>query len=302
MTEAFRTRSMDRRVVSAKPRWMHGKAFQEAASGTIAFLIALAGSALFLFPLVWMLVSSVSSLGETYAYPPRWIPKRILLSNFPEAFKFIPYWRYMRNSAIVTVQATIGALVTSSLVAYGFARVPAPGSSVLFLLLLATMMLPMHVRLVPVYLLWRALKLTDTYVPLIAPAWMGGSPFFFFLLRQFYSSLPKALDDAARIDGCSYLAIWWRIVLPLSKPALATVAIFSFFGNWNSFLGPLIYLNDPDKYTVPLALPFFTQEQQVPELNLLMAATLVFVLPPLAVFFFAQKTFVQGIVMTGIKG
>jgi len=302
MRKALEAGPLAETAVFAKPRWVRRKTVQRALTRAVALLVALAGSVLYLIPLVWMVSASLSTNAEVLSYPTSWIPKRILLSNFPKAFEYIKYWMYVRNTVIITVAATMGALFSSSIVAYGFARLRARLKDVLFLVLLATMMLPIHVRLVPIYLIWRKLEMIDTYAPLIVPAWLGGGPFFIFLLRQFYATLPPALDDAAKIDGCSYLGTWWRIVLPLSKPALATVAIFSFFGHWNNFLGPLIYLNDPDKYTLALGLRFFQTDYGITEWNLMMAGTLVAVLPPLAIFFFAQKTFVQGIVMTGIKG
>ncbi len=195
----------------------------------------------------------------------------------------------------------VGTLLSSSIVAYGFARLRARGRDVLFMILLSTMMIPPQVTMIPVFALFKLLNWTDTFKPLIIPNFFGGA-FFIFLLRQFYMTIPIELDDAAKIDGCSYLGIFSRIILPLTKPALATVAIFSFMWSWNDFMDPLIYLNSRDKLTLTLALNRFTGMYGMTAWNLLMAASLVVALPCFVLFFFAQRYFIQGIVVTGLKG
>jgi len=195
----------------------------------------------------------------------------------------------------------VGTLLSSSIVAYGFARLRARGRDVLFMILLSTMMIPPQVTMIPVFALFKLLNWTDTFKPLIIPNFFGGA-FFIFLLRQFYMTIPIELDDAAKIDGCSYLSIFSRIILPLTKPALATVAIFSFMWSWNDFMDPLIYLNSRDKLTLTLALNRFTGMYGMTAWNLLMAASLVVALPCFVLFFFAQRYFIQGIVVTGLKG
>ena len=282
--------------------WRRRKSVQVALGKSVSLILILAGSVVLLIPLVWMLSASLKTEAEVFIYPPRWIPKKFLWTNYVRAMTTIKYPLYVRNTVIITVGAMIGEMFSASLVAYGFARLRARGKDFLFLVLLSTLMLPYQVTLVPTYLLFRTLGWLNTYLPLIVPGWLGGGAFFIFLLRQFYGSLPLELDDAAKIDGCSLFGIYWRIMLPLSKPALATVAIFSFFAHWSDFMGPLIYLTKPEMYTLSLGLQFYTSAFGNVEWNLVMAGTLVSILPPMLVFFLFQKTFVQGIALTGLKG
>lgn len=265
-------------------------------------LIVLAGAILMLTPLAWMLSTSFKDEGDVFLIPVRWIPQRIRWSNYPEALTFVPYWRYFRNSVEVTGLAVVGTVVSSSLVAFAFARLRGPGKNLLFIILLSTLMLPGEVTLVPIYLFFRKLGWLDTYLPLVVPSWFGGNAFYIFLLRQFFLTLPTELDDAAKIDGASLFHIYARIVMPLSKPALATVAIFAFFAHWNSFLLPLIYLNTSEKYTLPVGLRLYLSTLSNAHWNYLMAATLVAILPPLALFFVSQRFFIEGAVLSGVKG
>jgi ABC-type glycerol-3-phosphate transport system permease component len=230
-----------------------------------------------------------------------WIPHQVQLQNYVDATTVIPFWRYTLNSIYITLMVVIGAVASSSLVAFAFARLRARGRDVLFIILLSTLMLPGEVTLVSTYLIFKFLGWLDSYNPLIVPSYFG-SAFYIFLLRQFYLTLPLELDDAAKIDGCGYLGIYARIVLPLSKPALATVAIFSFFNSWNAFQAPLIYLNTLEKYTIPIGLNFFVDQRSGTHWNQMMAASLLAMIPCLVVFFFAQRTFIQGAVLTGLKG
>lgn len=264
--------------------------------------ILIAGAIAMMIPLAWMLSSSLKHEGEVFIIPVRWIPSEIKWSNYPEAIVFVPYTRYYLNSVQVTLLSVVGAVITASSVAYAFARLRAPGRDVLFLVVLATMMLPGEVTLVPTYLLFRAFGALDTYVPLVLPSWLGGSPFYIFLLRQFFLTLPLELDDAAKIDGASLFGIYSRIILPLSKPGLATVAIFAFFTHWNAFQTPLIYLTTMEKYTVPVGLRFYLSVMGNTRWNYLMAATLLAIIPPLIIFFTMQRQFVKGAVLTGLKG
>jgi len=260
------------------------------------------GAVIFLIPFAWMVRTSLMSMGEIFLLPIRWIPHEILFSNYPDAVHAVDFGLYFRNSVFVTAFGVVGSALTSSMVAYAFARLRAPGKDFLFIVLLATMMLPYVVTLVPVYLLFRSLHWLDTYAPLIVPQWLGGSAFYVFMLRQFFMGLPMELDDAAKIDGCGFFGIYWRLVLPLSKPALATVGIFSFYGNWNDLLGPLIYLNSMNKFTLPLGLEFFVSVRGTTYWNLLMAASVIVLIPCLVLFFAGQRYFVQGIALTGLKG
>jgi ABC-type glycerol-3-phosphate transport system permease component len=222
--------------------------------------------------------------------------------NYPDAWtKYTNFNIPLMNSLIVTLTNIAGNLLSCSLAAFGFARLRGPGKNFLFLLVLGTMMVPMWVTLIPQYVLFSKLGWTNTLLPLTIPAWFGW-PFFIFLLRQFFMTLPKELDDAARIDGASTWGIFWRILLPLTKPALATVAVFAFIGNWNNFIGPLIYLRDPEKQTLALALQRFQGTQGNVQYNYMMAVAVISLIPIIVLFFIAQRFFVQGIVMSGIKG
>lgn len=260
-------------------------------------------SVVLMIPFGWMISTALKPIAQVFEYPPTWIPKPFMFENFWIGWTHVPMTRYLLNTLHITIVAIVGVVGSSSLVAYGFARLRAPGREVLFLMLLSTLMLPQQVTLIPNFLLFTRLGWLNTYKPLLVPAFTA-APFFVFLLRQFYMSIPLELDEAARIDGCGRLGIFWRILLPLSKPAVATVAIFVFFNRWNSFLWPLIYLRSPEKYTLAVGLSFFHSQQSgaLTYWNWLMAATLLVAIPPLVVFFLAQRFFVQGIALTGIKG
>ncbi|MFN8490369.1 MAG: carbohydrate ABC transporter permease [Caldilineaceae bacterium] len=282
--------------------WWKRKSVQQSIRVWGSTLIVLAGAFLMLVPLLWMISTSLKRDADVFLIPIRWIPAPILWRNYPEALQFQPFWNYFGNSVYVTVLSVLGAVLTSSMVAFAFARLRAPGKDILFGILLATLMLPGEVTLVPVYLLFRNLGWLDTYKPLIVPSWFGGSAFYIFLLRQFFMTLPTELDDAAKIDGANLFSIYWRILLPLAKPGLASVAIFSFFSNWNNFQAPLIYLNTIEKYTIPVGLRLYLSTIQNAHWNYLMAATLVSIIPPLLIFFTSQRYFVEGAVLTGVKG
>lgn len=276
------------------------KSVQRAVRVTIAYLFLLVGSFCFLLPLLWMFSTSLKPDNEVFEYPPRFLPSSWDWENYYLGWSALPFNTYLRNTVIVTFSNVLGNLISCSLPAYGFARLRARGSSFLFMLVLATMMIPFQVTLIPNFILFKTLGWTDSLLPITVPAWFGW-PFSIFLLRQFFMGLPRELDDAARIDGCSYFRIYWNIILPLSKPALATIAIFGFIGNWNNFLGPLIYINKQDLYTLALGLNLF-RGQYVTYYNQLMAVSLLALAPILIVFFFTQRTFIQGIALTGIKG
>jgi multiple sugar transport system permease protein len=260
-------------------------------------------SIVLMIPFGWMFSTALKPIEQVFDFPPTWIPDPVMWENFWIGWTHVPMTRYLLNTLYITIVAIVGVVASSSLVAYGFARLRAPGKEILFLLLLSTMMLPQQVTLIPNFLFFKLLGWLNTYKPLLAPAFTG-IPFFIFLLRQFYMTIPLELDDAARIDGCGALGIFWRIMLPLAKPAVATVAIFVFFNRWNSFLWPLIYLRSPEKYTLAVGLSFFHSQQAgaLTHWNWLMAVTVLVAIPPLLVFFLAQRYFVQGIALTGIKG
>jgi len=262
----------------------------------------LAGSVLFLFPLVWMISTSLKPIDQTMTMPPQWIPHPVQWENYLAAVRYIPFFTYARNTILIAVLGTFGTVLSSSIVAYGFSRIEWKGRDTVFIVLLATMMVPFPVTMVPLYGVFRAVHWIGTFRPLWVPAWFGASAFNVFLLRQFFQTIPRDFSDAARIDGCSELGIYRRVIIPLSRPALAVVALFHFLYCWNDFLGPLIYLIDQDTFTLALGLQFFQSRQGGTPWNLLMAASTLVVSPIIILFFFTQRTFIQGITMTGLKG
>jgi multiple sugar transport system permease protein len=269
----------------------------------------------FILPFVWMLSTSLKTLDKTMEYPPRFIPDKVEMHDrtpIPENYwgvvthEKMDFPLYTRNTLVIAVLSVLGAVLSCSLVAYGFAKVPFPGRGVLFAIMLATMMVPFTVRMVPLFSILRwigdhtPVQMLGTLRPLWVPAFFG-SAFNIFLLRQFYLTIPDELSDAARIDGCSDFGIWWRIILPLSKPALAVVALFTYLWAWNDFLGPLIYMQDPSQYTLALGLQVFQSAHGGTEWHHLMAASVLVCLPVIVLFFLAQRTFIQGIATTGGK-
>ncbi|MEM7032455.1 MAG: carbohydrate ABC transporter permease [Chloroflexota bacterium] len=254
----------------------------------------------FMLPFAWMVSSSLKTDGEIFRLPVTLIPDQLQFSNYVEAVQAIDFFNYLGNSFEYALWGTVGAVVSNVFIAYGFARVRWPGRDIVFIVVISTMMLPFQVRMIPLYVFFAKLGWLNSLLPLIVPIFFGNA-FYIFMLRQFMITLPAELDDAARIDGCNELGIFWRIVLPLSKPAIITVAIFELLHTWNDFLGPLIYLRDPDSYTLAIGLQlYFTQYGA--EWALLMAAATMFTLPMVIVFFVAQRTFIEGIALTGIKG
>jgi len=274
---------------------------RSTAATVLKYLVLTFFALFFVVPAWWMITTSLKTIQEVFVYPPTLWPKQVIWSNYPDALKLIPFLLYLRNTLIITVPNLVGTLVASSLAAYGFSRVRWPGRNVVFVLVLSTMMLPYHVTMIPLYVLFiRGLDWGNTFWPLIVPG-LFGSAFDIFLLRQFFMTIPMELSDAARIDGCSHTGIFLRIILPLAKPALATVGIFSFLWAWNWFVGPLLYLNRERLWTLALGLQAYRSAHAV-GWNYMMAAATVFTVPIIVLFFFAQRTFIQGITMTGIKG
>lgn len=267
----------------------------------VVYLLLIGGSLLFVLPLLWMITTALKPLSEVYIFPPEFIPHTFLWQNFPVAWTARNFGRYFLNTSFITVWVLVGVLGSSTLCAFGFARLRFIGRDILFVCVLATMMLPGAVTLIPTYILFKLLAWLDSFKPLIIPAWFGGGAFNIFLLRQFFLTLPVELEDSARIDGASTFGTFWQIFLPLSKPALAVVAVFTFQNVWNDFLGPLIYLNSPNKFTLALGIYSFIGEYNTQE-NLMMAVALIMVIPVIVVFFLSQRQLVEGVVMTGIKG
>lgn len=275
---------------------------QEQLASLLVLLIALSGSTLVLLPFFWMLSTSLKQAGEVYLSPPIWFPNPPQWGNYIQAVTRVPFHLYAWNTSVIVALVTVGTLLSCSISAYGFARLSAPGKNFIFMLLLSTLMLPGAVTLVPTYLLFNALGWVNSYLPLTVPAFFGNA-FFIFLLRQFYLTIPRELEEAATIDGASVYQIWWHIMMPLSYPVLATVVVFTFVGTYNDFFTPLIYLSDESKRTIAVALSYFQGSPRIgPQMHLLMAAVTISILPPLILFVAAQRYFVRGIVMTGIKG
>jgi len=254
---------------------------------------------LFILPIFWMISSALKTSYAIFAFPPVWWPSQPRWENFAEALTAQPFARYAANTLLIALSTILGHLLSCTLVAYGFARLRAPGKGFFFVLLLSTLMLPYPVTMVPLYILFSKLGWINSFTPLILPAFFGNA-FYIFLLRQAFKQIPAELEDAARLDGANTMQMLWNVVLPLSKPALATVAIFTFQYAWNDFLGPLIFLHDQTRYTLTLGLAFFRGAYEV-NWAYLMAASLVVTLPVVLVFFFAQRVFIRGVAYAGSK-
>ncbi|AZU60433.1 carbohydrate ABC transporter permease [Neobacillus mesonae] len=267
---------------------------------TFIYVLLIFFSLLFLAPLFWMVTTSLKGPDELYQFPPKWIPSVFHFENFKNAWISQPFTQFLTNSVTVTILATLGQVISSSLVAYGFARFTFKGRDFLFIVLLATMMIPWEVTMIPLYMEFNWLGWINTLKPLIVPAWFGG-PFFIFLLRQFIMGIPKELDEAARIDGANAFQIFYKIYLPLMKPPLILVSVFSFLNCWNDYLGPLVFLNDQSKYTLTLGLAQFKGMFGV-NMEGIMAITFLVCLPPLVLFFVAQRYIMEDVSKSGVKG
>lgn len=252
-------------------------------------------------PLVYMVSTSLKPDGTEYQFPIRWIPERFAWENYETALNAIPTLTFLRNTLVIAGVSLVGELLTASLAAYGFARLRFPGRDGFFTLMLGTLMMPYFVTMIPLFVLYRTLGWVNTLYPFTVPAFLGGSPLYIFLLRQSYMALPAELDDAARIDGAGYFRTWWSVLLPLTRPALATVAIMSLMFHWNDFTGPLILLNSQDRFTLALGIRLF-RDQHRTYVNQTMAYSTMMTIPVVTVFFIFQKYFIQGISMTGITG
>lgn len=268
---------------------------------TIIYILLYGGVLLFAFPLFWMLSTSLKTIGEIHRIPMTWIPTHLQWSNYKQIFIDAPLGRFLWNSVWYSAVTVAAVVFSSSMAAFAFARLRARGSALLFGLVLSTMMIPSQITLIPQYLLFTKLHWTGTYLPLVIPAFTASS-FTIFLMRQFYLGITKELDEAVKIDGGSHFTMYFRILIPLSMPAFATAAILELISRWNDLFGPLIYLNDMTKYPISLGLANFTAAFGATPWNLLMAASLIAILPLLLIFFFAQKYFIQGIVVSGSKG
>lgn len=274
--------------------------YKRLAQRVAAHAILITFAALFAIPFYWLVSTSLKPTEQLFLIPPAWIPDPVTWENYPRATTFIPFFDYLRNTLYITLFNVVATLISCSLAAYGFARIKWPGRDFFFIVLVSTLMIPYPVTLIPTFLIFRDLGWVGTMHPLTWPAFAGNA-FYIFLLRQFYLTIPQELSSAAKIDGAGEFQIYRRIILPLSRPALAAVALFTFMANWNDFLGPLIYLNDKSQYTLALGLYGFLSRVRT-EWGMLMAASTIMIAPVIGLFFLTQRTFIQGITLTGIKG
>jgi multiple sugar transport system permease protein len=261
-------------------------------------MLALAGL-LFLLPFVWLVLTSLKTTEEIFKVPIDWWPDTFQWSNYALAVQRIPFVRYTLNTLFLCVLAVLGQAVSSPLVAYGLSRLQFRGRDTIFFIMMGSMMLPYQVTMIPVYVLFNKMNLVDSYWPIILQN-LFAIPFYVFLMRQFFLTIPYELTESAKIDGASEFRIYWQVILPLAKPALYSVALFAFLNEWKDFLGPLIYLNDPEKWTLSIGLRAFIGEIKV-DWGLLMAAATMFTVPIIVLYFFVQKKFIQGISLTGFK-
>ncbi len=266
----------------------------------LIYLILLSFAMIFLVPFFFLLMGSFKTTSELFRVPSQWLPDRFQFDNYVELFTTIPFFRYLKNTLIIVGFNITGAIISNSLIGYGFAKMRFPGRDKIFMIVLVTMILPYQVTLIPLYLMFTKMKWVGTFLPLIVPCFFGNA-FFIFLMRQFLVGIPKEILESARIDGASEFRIFWQLILPISKPALASVAIMAFVRNWNDFLGPLVFLGDDKLYTLSLAASMLKSKLD-PNWDMLLTLGVVMVLPVLILFFVLQKYFIQGISMSGIKG
>lgn len=290
---------------SSPPRLRIGVKRRTQVTHAIVHAILIVWSFMLLIPFFWTISTSIKQYKDIFVWPPIWIPIPPQWVNYRDALTTLPFGRFAINTAVIVFFGVLGTVLSSSLVAFGFARLRFPGRDTLFLVMLATMMLPGVVTLIPVFVLMSRLHWVNTPLPLIVPHYFGGGAFNIFLLRQYFAGIPLDMDDAGRIDGCSNFGLYWRIIVPQSLHGLAIVGIFTFMGMYHDFMGPLLYLKDLNQLTLAVGLNFFRglagQGGQT-YYHWLMAASTVIMIPPLLVFFLAQRYFIQGIVITGVKG
>jgi len=280
--------------------WRTRRRVRRIAQAALGYLLLTVVAAVFLVPFVRMATTSVMPVEQILEVPLTWVPRRYIWSNYPNSLIYFPFFLFLRNTMIICVFNVVATVLSCALVAYGFSRIRWPGRGALFGVLLATMMIPYHVTMIPTFLIYKWLHWLDTLKPLTIPA-LTGSAFYIFLLRQFFMTIPNDLSEMAEIDGAGDFRVFWNIILPLSKPALSAVAVFTFLGNWNDFLWPLLVLNSEDKYTLSLGLYRYIGRYTA-QWGLLMAACTMVTAPVIVLFMLAQRYFVQGITLTGIKG
>ncbi|TYP78931.1 carbohydrate ABC transporter permease [Paenibacillus methanolicus] len=274
---------------------------QSVMKKTVVYALLIAGSVFCLFPIYWMLRTSLITMGDLYQMPPKLLPNTFMWENFTTALEAYPFGRFFWNSTVITGSAIVGVLFSSSVCAYSFSRIEWPGRDKIFGFILTGLMIPFFVVMIPQFVFWKTLHLTDTFVPLIAPAWFGGGVFNIFLLRQFFLGIPRDLDEAAKVDGAGHFRIYWQIIIPIAKQAMIVVGLLTFLANWNDYLGPLAFITSEENYTLMQGLTLF-QGSYSAQWHLMMAATAVIVIPSLVIFLIAQRHFIEGIAMTGVKG
>lgn len=267
----------------------------------LLYLFLTIGTLVCLFPFYWMIRSSFMDIGQIFVMPPIMIPDPIVTTNYGEALEVMPYFKYLINTLIVVISNVCGSILAASICAFSFSRLRWPGRDKVFMIILTSLMMPGIVTMIPTFVMWSKLGLTNSLVPLSVPIWFGGSVYNVFLFRQFFLGIPRELDEAAYVDGASFFKVYRSIIMPLSKSVMVVVGIFSFLNSWNDFMGPLIYLNEESKYTLSLGLQLF-QGSYGAQWQLLMAASLLVLFPAMLVFFFGQKHILEGIATTGIKG
>jgi multiple sugar transport system permease protein len=293
--------STQQRPVQAITEWRQSRKRLTLIRLVLTYILLIVGGLVMLVPFFWLLSSSLKDPTKIYILPPQWIPDPVRWDNYYRAVTAIPFWHYIMNTLTITLSAVVGTVISSSMAGFAFARLRWPGRDLFFMMVLSTLMLPAVVTMIPTYVLYKYLNWLDTFLPLIVPYWFGGGAFNIFLMRQFMLTIPRELDDAARVDGATAFFIYAKILVPLSIPALAIIAIFGFMYHWNDFMGPLIYLTNPDLRTLSLGLNYFKDMYSI-RTELLMAASTVMILPIIVLFLIAQRYFVQGIALTGIKG
>jgi multiple sugar transport system permease protein len=284
--------------------WHAGTQRQHQLGQIATYAVLGLGAAIILVPLYWMIATSLKADSMLFILPPQLIPDPIVWRNYIDVWAIQPFTGYFMNTIFITMLAMGGEILSCSLVAYGFARFRFPGRDAIFILLLATMMLPGIITMIPSFLIWRSLGRIDTFSPLTVGALFAWGPSYIFLLRQFFLTIPRDIEEAALIDGANVIDVFWKVMLPLVKPALLAITVLSFNGNWNNFMGPLIYLNTPAKYPVILGLYTLagSLSQEAPKWNYMMAMTVIMSLPILLLYFRAQKYFIEGLTVGGVKG
>jgi ABC-type glycerol-3-phosphate transport system permease component len=283
--------------------WFAGRKTRRRFGQAATYLLLTIGGVVMMVPFAWLISSSLKSPQDIFVIPPEWIPADPQWSNYKEVMSALPFLSYLKNTLIITFGALLGQVASAAISAYSFARLRWPGRDIIFAIILATIMVPYTVTLIPTFILFNEIGWLDTYLPLIVPFWFGGGAFNIFLLRQFFRTIPMELDESARLDGASSWRIFVEIILPLSKPAIAVVSVFGFLSHWNDFFGPLVYLNSEDLRTLALGLSALQGLAWGRDAtHLVMAVSVIMIAPIIVLFFLAQRTFIEGIVLTGIKG